>query len=364
MRSASTQWRVSLLGLLLASAVLVNARQPALVGLLVAPFAGEQPLASQTATVLQLQTWQTLRLAPPNNTHHLSFGRGIVQWAEWAPPAVHSEALAQLSNTASQMVLWGRVQKLGNGVVIQAYLSVAPNSGPQAGDMWRLDLPELGPSKTSIGVSLPATFFEFAPIVLRLDLIPLFNSRVGTSPANVPVYRDRTFRDQVGVLGNAFQATEQGPDVARVKTPDVEGWISIPGLSTTRNEVSDFAGGMIRIYRRDWGGAIDLLQRVVDARDQPVGIRVSSYLLMSAASRKLHDQIGEPDRSLEFAEAAERLNPYLRETVKYKCMALLARRTQPDAIRQLDSTVKASSYLFPKDDPWLAKVTAVVGRAR
>jgi hypothetical protein len=89
---------------------------------------------------------------------------------------------------------------------------------------------------------------------------------------------------------------------------------------------------------------------------------VSSYLLMSAASYRLHQQIKAPDRSLEYIQAAERLNPYLRETVKYKCMALLARRDQAAMVKQLDDTVRASTFLFPKDDPWLGKVKTVVGR--
>jgi hypothetical protein len=191
----------------------------------------------------------------------------------------------------------------------------------------------------------------------------LLNSHIGTSPANVPVYRDRSLTEQIGVLGDAFQALEQGPDFAKITTPDITaGYISIPGLSKNRSEVGDFSGGLIRIFRKDWSGAIDLFQQVVDAKSQPVSIRVSSYLLMSAASRLLHDQTGAPDHSLEFAEAAERLNPYLRETIKYKCMALLARRAQADAIKQLDATLLGSGYLFPKDDPWLAKVKAVVAR--
>ena len=346
----------------------VGRAQTAMVGLLVAPFDGPQPVAAKTATVLHLQIWETLRLAPPNNVHKLSFGRGIVQWAEWNPPTRHSDAVAQLSRTASQMVLWGRVQEVGEGVLVQAYLSVANAGGAVSGDLWRLAIPELGTANASIAVGLPTTMFEFAPIVLRLDLIPLLNSHIGTSPANVPVYRDRALTQRIGTLGNDFKALEHGPSVARItasgsgRGASLTGWISVPGLSTTRSEVTDFAGGLIRIYRRDWGGAIDLLQRVVETRTAPVSIRVSSYLLMSAASYRLHEQSKTPDRSLEYIQAAERLNPYLRETAKYKCMALLTRRNQPAMLQQLQETLRTSTYLFPKDDPWLTKVKTVAER--
>jgi hypothetical protein len=361
-------WRLVAAAAMIASVLATAGRtQAAMVGLLVAPFDGPQPIAAKTATVLHLQIWQTLRAAPPNNVHKLSFGRGIVQWAEWTPPTRHSDAVEQLKGTASQMVLWGHVQQVGKGVLVQAYLSMTNPGGAMSGDLWRLALPELGTANAGIAVGLPATMFEFAPIVLELDRIPLLNSHVGTSPANVPVYKDQALTQQIGTLGGDFRALEHGPNVIRIMTSSSDraasrtGWISVPGLSATRSEVTDFAGGLIRIYRQDWGGAIELLQRVVDTPSTPVSIRVSSYLLMSAASYRLHQQIKAPDRSLEYIQAAERLNPYLRETVKYKCMALLARRDQA-AMKQLDDTVRASAFLFPKDDPWLGKVKTVVGR--
>jgi hypothetical protein len=67
-------------------------------------------------------------------------------------------------------------------------------------------------------------------------------------------------------------------------------------------------------------------------------------------------------RSLEFVEAAERLNPYLREIIKYKCMAPLAAPRRAERMRQLAETVRTSGYLFPKDDPWLGKVRQVLAR--
>ena len=93
-------------------------------------------------------------------------------------------------------------------------------------------------------------------------------------------------------------------------------------------------------------------------------IRISSYQLMAAASQRLHDQVGTPSRSVEFAEAAEKLNPYLRETVKVKCMALLAADRAPATTKALEDTVRASAYLFPQRDPWLENVKTIVARRR
>lgn len=144
-----------------------------------------------------------------------------------------------------------------------------------------------------------------------------------STQVGIPVYKDRTFTQQIGALSGDFTALEQGPNIARVRGSGLAepGWVKLPGLSNNRSEVTDFAGGLIRIFRRDWSGAIDLLSRVTKTPSAPVSIRISSYQLMAAASQSLHDQAGTPNRSVEYAEAAEKLNPYLRWTVKYKCMA-------------------------------------------
>ena len=329
------------------------------VGLLVAPFAGPEPLGQKVATVLHLQIWQTLRLAPPNNIHRLNFGRGIVYWDEGAAPARHPEALARLAGLDAQMVLWGHAQEFGDGVVVQAYLTVAEalRADPAAGTLWSVSPPELAATKGAISVGLPASTFEFAPIVLRAAVIPLLRS-----PAGITIYEDRNFTTPKGELGGDFRAVEQGPDRARVQSGGVTGWVRLPGLSANRSEVTDFSGGLIRIFRRDWGGAIELFTRVTRTANAPVSIRVSSYLLMAASSRLQHEQIGEADQSLEFVEAAEQLNPYVRETIKYKCMALLAAPRRAERLRRLDETVRRSEYLFPKDDPWIGKVKQVLAK--
>jgi hypothetical protein len=335
--------------------------QERLVGLLVAPFAGPDPLSRKAATVIHLQTWQTLRMATTINGRNLSFGRGILQWTEETPPSTHAEALSLLAGSDSQMTLWGRAQEFGTGVVVQAYLSIADADGAMAANrvLWSLTPEELSDAGRTIGVGLPATLFEFGPIVLKQDVIPMLSTQVG-----IPVYRDRTFTQQIGALGGDFTALEQGPNMARVRASGLAepGWVKLPGLSNNRSEVTDFAGGMLRIFRRDWSGAIDLLSRVTSSTSAPVSIRISSYQLMAAASQLLHDQIGTPNRSVEYAEAAEKLNPYLRETIKYKCMALLAVDRLPATTRKLEETVRTGGYLFPKNDPWLEKVKTVLVR--
>jgi len=337
------------------------AAQGRMIGLLVAPFAGPGSLGQKTATVLQLQIWQTLRAAPPNNVHKVNFGRGIVYWDEGAPPSAHADALTRIAGLDAQMVLWGRTQEFGKGIVVQAYLSVAPAAAgnARAVDVWKIPLPEISGPQGTLSVGLPSQVFEFAPIVLRPEVIPLLNT-----PEGIPIHADRTFTKPIGHLGPDFRALEQGPDSARVQSGGVTGWVRLPGLSRNRSEVTDFSGGLIRILRRDWAGAIDLLGRVVTTPNAPVNIKVSSYLLMAAASRLLHEQSKSDDRSLDYIDAAEKLNPFLRETIKYKCMALLAGGRQPERTKRLEDTVRKSEYLFPTGDPWLGKVKKVLDATR
>ena len=360
MNACRRGWVAIPLGLaLVVIAAAGSAAQARRVGLLVAPFAGPEPLGRKAATVLQLQVWQTLRAAPPKNVHKLSFGSGIVYWDEGSPPTAHAEALERISGLDAQLVLWGRAQEFGKGVVVQSYLSVAPGAaGARTPVVWRIPLPEIEGPQGTLTVGLPSQVFEFAPIVLRPEVIPMLNT-----PEGIPIFEDRAFRKPVGQLGPDFRALEQGPDSARVQSAGVTGWVRLPGLSANRSEVTDFSGGLVRILRRDWGGAIDLLTRVVNTPSAPVNIKVSSYLLMAAASRLLHEQIGASDRSLEYIDAAEKLNPFLRETVRYKCMALLAGKREPERIRRLDDTVRRSEYLFPKGDAWLGKVKRVLESA-
>lgn len=335
--------------------------QASYVGMLVAPFSGPNPLARKAATVIHLQTWQTLQKSRLVNGRALDFGRGILQWTEAEPPTTHAQALALLDGSVSQMTLWGRAQEFGAGVVVQAYLSVADGDGAMAANstLWRQTLDELPPEQRSLSVGLPTTLFEFGPIVLKPDVIPVLSTQVG-----IPMYRDRTFREQIGALGGDFVALEQGPNVALVRASGVAepGWVRLPGLSNNRSEVTDFAGGLIRIFRQDWSGAIELLTRVTAVTTAPAGIRISAYQLMAAASQRLHDQVGTPSRAVEYTEAAEKLNPFLRETVKFKCMALLAAGRDPATMKKLADTVTASGSLFPQADPWLGKVKTVLAR--
>lgn len=329
------------------------------VGLLVVPFDGPGNLGARAATVLNLQVWQTLRAAPTPNPRRLHFGSGTVYyWTEGSQPVrSHAEA-EKAADDQVHAVLWGRAQQYGKGVVVQAYLSApraqTPNH-PGIG-IWKIDLP----NGQTISVDIPAWLYEFAPIVLKPEVVLELNT-----PQGLKIYRSPRSSEVVGTIRDNFRALEQGPDFTKVEANGVFGWVRLPALSRNRSEVVDFTGALVRIFRKDWGGAIDLFERVLRTSSAPVTIRAYSLLLMSVASEQLSRQIGTPSRAVEYVEQAYRLNPYLQATIRYKCMTYLAAMARdPSARQRLADTVARNDYLFAKSDPWIGKVKTLLARPR
>ena len=338
--------------LFLAAVARLLAAQP--VGLLVVPFDGPANIGLKSAIVVNLQIWQTLRLAPPKNVHKLSFGRGTVYWDEGEPVRSHAEAETRGAGLA-QLVLWGKAQPYGSGVVVTAYLTVVDAAHP-GGVVWKV---------APVTAALPARRFEFAPIVLSREILQEFET-----PGGLKMYRSCGSREEIGTAGGAFTALEQGPDCAKINSGGIAGWVRLPGLSKTRSEVADFAGGMVRIFRKDWSGAIDLFERVTANSAAPVSIRAQAFALMAAASDNFSRQTGTESRRSEYVEQALKLNPYLQSTIRYLCMSQLSDIEQaaaPERTRRaaaLQETVERYRFMFAAKDPWLANVEAAAAGAR
>ncbi len=331
------------------------------VGILVAPFDGPAIVGVKAATVLNLQVWQTLRLAPPNNVHRLSFGRGTVYWDEGAPVRSHAEA-EKRADRETQLVFWGRAQPYGSGDVVTAYLTVVGATHPGL-TVWKVARTDAG--SQPITAALPARRFEFAPIVLTPEVLSEFQT-----PGGLKMYRSCTSREESGIAGDSFTALEQGPDCAKIRSGGVDGWVRLPGLSRNRSEVVDFVGAMVRIFRKDWGGALDLFERVVANSAAPASIRAQAFALMAAASDNLSRQTGMSSRRSEFVEKAVQLNPYLQSTIRYLCMSQLAdiegARAAERAVHaaSLRETIARYRFLFSAKDPWLANVESAATAAR
>jgi hypothetical protein len=101
------------------------------------------------------------------------------------------------------------------------------------------------------------------------------------------------------------------------------------------SEIVDFCGALIREFRGDWAGALDLFTSVLGNETGPTGsrvptpIRIDAYLCMAAAA-----MMGNPARSVHYALEAYELDRFRKTTVQYLCLGYLAEMSGPGTPRQ------------------------------
>ncbi len=119
------------------------------VALYIPAFEGEDALGRNVATVLNLQIWQTLRKAPFPNPQRISFGEGMVIWDDVPLSSqTHEGAVEAAREFGTDMVLWGKAWRYGDGVAVQAYLTIVKRD---TRSIWQIQ----AGSRGSIGVDVP-----------------------------------------------------------------------------------------------------------------------------------------------------------------------------------------------------------------
>lgn len=136
------------------------------------------------------------------------------------------------------------------------------------------------------------------------------------------------------------------------------GWLYLPGLSGDNPELRGdddtvaFVGGVIRLLRRDYRHAIDLLQKVSTSSSSNT-LKIDSLLLQALAKA----QLGVDASPL--IDAAIKINPYLQTTIKYKIISLVSQikaasgTARKTAVSNLAQQISENSYLFSPYDDWL-----------
>jgi hypothetical protein len=315
-------------------------------------------LGLNVATVLGLQVWQTLRKAPSPNPRRLSFGQGLIFWNPASlpePTHVVAEKEARALNRLAQLVLWGKSYAFGNGVVVQAYLSL-----PRYHD-FRERRPErwtvcilTAKCDVKIEADIPERRYTFEPIVLEREIVDTYSR-----PDALRLYRTYRGNDAVGMLGPEFTALEHRPDAVKVKSGGVGGWVRLPRLTEQRTEVVDFVGGVIRIFRADWEGARDLFAKVIKNMHTPMHLRIDAHLYRAMAGAQLGLDV-ESDLA-----AAEKLNSYARRVVIFRAMSMLAtyegrgRAGRCSLLDRIEKLVTEKNFVLLPDDPWLAQWEAL-----
>ena len=350
------------ISLALALALSLTARAPAqqrAVNAYFTPFqsgsADEAEIGKKVAIILNLQVWQTLRI-PPTGPGRST--RGTVIWDVTSkPPASYTEANA-LAKSAQpddpQIVLWGKAWRYVNQNVAEAFLLIRRDveRNPVGTAIWKASLPN-GPT---FSVDVPHWQIDFAPIVLRADLLAELKD-----PAGLNLFADSRGTSTNGYVGDSFRAIEQDGDAAKVVTPDGRtGWVRLPELSKNPSEVVHFTGGLVRIFRQDWAGASQLFQRVVDNPHAPLAVRVDAYLYLAICA----DQMGND--SYQWVRKAYELDRLSKTVIQYLCMShfsAIARMvagaengSRTERLRLLNEIAQQSKPLFSPQDPWFAKL--------
>jgi hypothetical protein len=317
--------------------------------------ASDGALGLRAATVLNLQIWNTLRSAPTPNPEHITFGSGLVIWAP-SPLRVASHDSAEAAGRAegADMVLWGKAWRYGDGVAVQAYLTLVDAVRDTASRWVTRVTREGGPVSLSVGV--PRERYEFAPIVLESAMVESLES-----PAGLVIVAAKGSNQVLGPVGPDFRAWTHDRDWTEIQSGVIRGWIHVQQLSRRPSEVAEFVGGIIRLQRQDWVGAAQLFEHVIANPDAPPSVRVDANLMLALArSHYGGDRLGPIRKAYE-------LNPHDVVTTKYECMEYVARlavtsdaTTVTQLRRQLNRILDERRYLYSPQDPWFVKVRQLV----
>jgi hypothetical protein len=325
-----------------------------LIAALVPAFTGER-LGQNVGTVPNLKIWRTLRVPPKLWPDQKTKLRAIVSWSTEPlsdSSYEYTEAFARRDDF--QLVLWGSIVRYGDGVLAQPLLTILPRKNGDGNDAvsWAVSTKDVA---VRLSVTIPRLRYELPPLILGNDLLELY-----PTPASVKIYqggqnkppRVEKLGTPIGELGEDYIALINDGDFTRVKNErGQQGWIYLPKL-VGDNEVVNFVGGLIRLLRRDYSGAVELLARV-SASGASVTLRVDSLLLQALATAKLNEDPGP------VIDSAEKLNPYLQTTAKFKMVYLASlSRSGSASLREAAATALArqiseKGYMFAEGDPWL-----------
>ena len=336
---------------------------------------GKSEIGWKTALILGLQIWRTY--SSPTRAKS-QFDNANIIFNTQSPPTTPEEVekLARRQRNKPNLVLWGRTSLYGDGVVVEPSLLVRPGAGKNGlgSNIWSITVPT-GKESRTISVDIPEWQYEFAPIVLDSNMVLNFtkNSMLdrGLQISYLHIYELKSTNTKIiGLVGaTPVQALKHEGDWSLVTVQDINrpGWIYLPHLSTRPSELVNFCSGVIRILRKDWPGAVDLFQEVLEKNGAPTSIKVNSYLYMAIAYDKMNDEA----KSYSMIAEAYKLNPYAKTTTKYLLMSYLARLTRAlsrgpqgperkEIIHSIQELLSKNKVLFAEDDGWIMQVRQVL----
>lgn len=339
-------------------------------------FEGPGDLGKNVATILNLQIWRTLRMEPDKDPQGEDFGRGMIVWGE-SPLEIAGHITAEIAatlddNISSQFVFWGEIFPYGNGVIGQTYLSIPVFSNYQQNglvandyrdnfyELWKLSV-TTSQNKYLLKVDIPNRRYEFSPIVLSNSIVEKYSL-----PSKLKMYEkaDRSSK-VIGEVGNKYIGIEPRGHYQKVYSEGKRGWVYLPNLAKERNEVVDFIGGLIRIYRADWYGAKDLMEDVIKNKSTSTALKIDALLYKG----RCMEEIGKSGE--EAFQLAFKLNPFNHHAVRYWVMSRLSILVRLDRdgvydeqydseLTQAKALLEKKRVLFSQTDQWLLDVEVIL----
>jgi hypothetical protein len=321
------------------------------VRVLVPPFNGGL-LGKNVGTVIYLKIWRTLRARSESGTGK-PFKDATVFWSD-DPLSDTSFGAAEerAKSLGGSIVLWGSIVSFGDAVLAQPLLAILPTTDPSSDEpsIWSVSMP----NGDWVSVGIPRHRYDLPPLVLSHEVLKLYSNT-----SSIKIYEGRNggppeypLAPPIGELGNAYTRLEDDGDFSKVRVQSGHvGWVYLPKLDDEIDFV-DFAGGLIRLFRRDYSGAIDMLKDV-SSDSRSMMLRVDSLLLQALAIAKM----GKDPSGL--INAALEINPYLQVSIRFKIINLLAKIKQSSAslkqgfLEDVLKQIAEYSYLFSPEDHWL-----------
>ena len=324
------------------------------VGIYIPAFESSDSLGKNTSAILTLKLWKTLRKAPTPNPNKLDFGKGKILWDDTVLNIQnHIDAERAAVENFSKATVWGKSWHYGNGAIIQPYLTIPKNTYNFSSQKLKVYLP-CGDFKNTLTVDFPSYRYEFSPIPLPKGVLLKYGDL-----SKIPIYKKKKAikKNIISFIGESFTALSHDGDYTKISSEGVTGWVFLPEIKELSSELIDFSGGIIRLFREDWSGAIDLLENVIKNPATSSAIKIDSYLYLTIAKLKLNKN------PIDEINKAYLLNEYSKNTIKYMIMNKLIymekstnHNEKKRTVFELLEIISSKETLFSKKNLWLKEI--------
>ena len=281
-----------------------------------------------------------------------------------------SQELSEQKAKGLTRLIWEPFVTLRIRAIVLAYLTVPPRNdrGGAEREVWAVRFEDEIGNQGIVQVDLPQRAYSFHALVLPAAFVTKYKALT-----SLPVTSGKGSGTLLTNFGSEWYRLANEEDYVKIKDQRGSiGWVHLPEIGSHRSEIVDFVGGLLRMFRGDWEGAIELFSSVTANTRTPTNLQIDSYLLLIRAKTELGiDPMSD-------IEAVEKLGPGSRTVAQYiamhyisRCYAkrmsrristtprVTCRSTDREALSQL---VARSAPLFSSDDPWFTTVAGLSDR--